>query len=442
MKIVPPTPFPGDVIFVRGNPIIERHQRQKGIDASDVTHVAIVADSNLVFEANISSLIDPFRELIDDEINSPNRLMTFHEWYENRPKKGDKGYYVLRPNGKLDEYIIPILDSICFFREEQYSLRTLLEGEEFPDGKSICSILVRKVLQKAELLDDTIKTRQVVLPGQLYQHLVEEKFQPIEWKDFETASKEAEHELYGLKSHCGILDAVQDAESAWGEFLRSTHGFSTLVEWDNEEKVRNFFKNLYAERRENCLDFLARQVAIVSSPVSFSSYFNQLEASHWQRVVERNSVQEAMKIAYREHLHLIFKATTGVMQLCMQLVPIYSEETRYEASMDAEMMIAPLNENEIAIMKSEISKKLAVWSDLGGDKYNFQKSNDLSPNWDVEKPDWLAENDLDVDLLLKACSVAFDDSQAIFNRYPRGFIKRITILEATGSISGIGDLLS
>lgn len=149
---------PGDIIFVRhGKADIAGHgirqfQRRLSLSDSDWGHVGVVVSHNEIIEAQFGKKADVF---------------DLAAWKCSRKK--DESFLILRhPELSLSEKAPLVKDAAIYWHGEAYAARELFRVESVGPGRSICSSLALKILERAGLISHTRSRESAqILPGEL-----------------------------------------------------------------------------------------------------------------------------------------------------------------------------------------------------------------------------------------------------------------------------------
>lgn len=163
-------PETGDVVFLKGGSVkaslISIAQGQKNTPNKELYHAAIIYEYNQIFEIGVKD---------------PSKIANFRTWKQDldpacelvilRHKELKVG--VLRTN---------VLEAIEYWEEEKYAGLRLFFGVNSKPGKSICSEIVYKVLNRAKIIGLKWKIKQIY-PGALYQLLIDGGWEKIVYYD-------------------------------------------------------------------------------------------------------------------------------------------------------------------------------------------------------------------------------------------------------------------
>ncbi|MBA7476523.1 hypothetical protein ES707_11909 [subsurface metagenome] len=169
------TPQSGDILFFESSKVhgwaIARQQRQMGLEHYRYMHAALVIDGDLIVE---SITVDGVRKVRLSTVEEPGEYL--NTTVLRRPSD-----LAAHDPEKIEE-TLQLAKSAYYFYREAYDFRGIVNRDLARDGKSICSVFVKKTLLLAGRLPATAFAayRNQIFPAELFGALLDAGYRVLE----------------------------------------------------------------------------------------------------------------------------------------------------------------------------------------------------------------------------------------------------------------------
>ncbi|QPF93755.1 hypothetical protein [Bradyrhizobium commune] len=196
-------PLPGDVLFFESAKIhgkaIALEQRRLGLEHYKYIHAALVVEGDLVLESTTRQGVDKVRL---SSLDDPSQ-------YLNAAVLRNATVSSLTPFEETGE----LAKAAYYFYKEAYDWPGIVDRDLDRDGKSICSVFVKKALLRAEQVPTTAfaKYRTQIFPAELFGALLDAGYQILDQGYDRELMGRASFRLDDIESSLDIIDILEQS---------------------------------------------------------------------------------------------------------------------------------------------------------------------------------------------------------------------------------------
>lgn len=241
-------PLPGDILFFESSKIhgraIVHTQRKMGLENHRYMHAALVVDGDLVVESTtrygvrkipLSALEDPSEYFDATVLRKPSH----QSW-------------------SVDE-AWDLADAAYYYFKEAYGWRGIVARQTEEEGKSICSVFVKKAVRRAELVPATAfaKYPDQIFPAQLFSALIEVGYRVLDGGyDFNSWKRPVSHSVDLIDIKERSRDQVAQINAFNYRLTRISQALEASLQKEFSQKPRELRAYVSAFTDRAFLDFI------------------------------------------------------------------------------------------------------------------------------------------------------------------------------------------
>jgi hypothetical protein len=299
-------PEAGDVIFVLNSvKAIALYQKQMVHGSRpEITHAAIVADHDHLIEAQaVGKKADGVRMT-----TGTSSFSSIYDWKQSRSENEEQFAVLRRSTGLTTEESVAVARAANYFNGAEYALTELLQGRPTPDGRAVCSGLVAKILNTAQVLEigHILKEREP-FPSELYDLLIKSNYELIDLKNYWPEKRNANLSTVSLLAFLVDMDARNwELEKMRLQLDSSWHNiWKFAFEAIEQASAKQLFSNFRRETGRSAIVFVFDQLVLLwNSNLHCLDRTNELSAPNFSQADELSSMRKELADELR-NIHLI-----------------------------------------------------------------------------------------------------------------------------------------
>jgi hypothetical protein len=279
-------PRPGDVLFFKSSRInsraIRRAQKRMRLEHYEYTHAALVIDGDLVLESTTKYGVRKIRlSALEDPTEYLNAI-------------------VLRkaPPELSGEQVCGLVAAAFYFYKETYDWRGIVKRDAYSEGKSICSVFVKKSLLRSKQVPDAAFSdyREQIYPAELYSALIKAGYRKLAdgydldiWSPYFSRSER----------DVDIIDISEDGrvqkneiDNVGGILRRTLYDLNAIIDCELNKESMDLLKCIYVFEPVGCsfLDVIHNRFAEIAHHYAGLEHRMNDRANNWR---DKSQYQDA-----------------------------------------------------------------------------------------------------------------------------------------------------